>query len=205
MLKLSTIAKLEKNKLVSGGAMLILLEIAVTPSLILRLCANNEDVVWNGETWVAFPFALDNFKQTSGEEFPQLTVSVSNVTRVVESYLEQAGGGVGAAVRIMVVMSAHLEETAPVESEEFTVQSTAYDQEWVTFTLSGAVNLLRRVPERRFLKNWCPFQYKGPECRATSALTDCDKSLKACQVRDNAVRFGGEPAIPMGGLYNARD
>jgi lambda family phage minor tail protein L len=205
MLNLSTVAKLEKNKLISDGAFITLLEITIASSLVLRLCNNTDDVSWNGETWVAFPFELDSFQETSGEEFPQLTVRVSNVTRAVEGYLEQAGGGVGATVRILVVMSAHLGDATPVESEEFTVQSTSYDQSWVTFTLSGAVNLIRRVPERRFLKNWCPFQYKGLECRATSNLPTCDKSLKACQERDNAVRFGGEPGIPMGGLYNARD
>jgi lambda family phage minor tail protein L len=205
MLSLSTIAKLEKNKLMSAGAMITLLEVTISPSTILRLCANNEDITWNGETWVAFPFELNDYKQTSGEEFPQLTIRVSNITRAVEGYLEQAGGGVGATVRIMIVMSAYLSETTPVEGEEFTVQSTSYDQNWVTFTLSGAVNLLHRVPERRFLKNWCPFQYKGLECRATSGLPTCDRSLKNCQERNNAVRFGGEPGIPMGGLYNARD
>ena len=108
-------------------------------------------------------------------------------------------------MRLMVVMSSHLTETQPVLEEEFTVQSTAYDQDWVVFTLSGSINLLRRVPERRFLKNWCPFQYKGPECRATSPLAACDKSLNACKERGNALRFGGEPAIPMGGLYSARE
>jgi lambda family phage minor tail protein L len=205
MLNLSTIAKIEKNKMASGGALIILLEITIRPDIILRLCANTDDIVWNGETWVAFPFELDSMNQTSGKEFQQITIRVSNVTRAVESYLEQASGGVGASVRILVVMSAYLEETAPLESEEYTVQSTSCDQDWVTFTLSGAVNLLRRVPERRFLKNWCPFQYKGPECLATSGLPTCDRSLKACQERNNGERFGGEPGIPMGGLYNARD
>jgi phage-related protein len=89
--------------------------------------------------------------------------------------------------------------------EEYLVQSTSYDEKWVTFTLSGGTNMFRRIPERRFLKNFCPFPYKGPECRATSSLPTCDKSLKECQARNNALRFGGEPGIPMGGLYNARD
>jgi lambda family phage minor tail protein L len=205
MINLSTIAKIEKNKIISDSTYITLLEIHIRPDLILRVCTNTDDISWNGETWVAFPFELDSFQQTSGEEFPRLTVRVSNVTRAVEGYLEQVGGGVGATVKIMVVMSAHLEETAPIESEEFMVQSTSCDQNWVTFTLSGSANILRRVPERRFLKNWCPFQYKGPECRASSSLTTCDKSLKNCQERNNGMRFGGEPGIPMGGLYNARE
>lgn len=205
MLTLSNVAILEKNKLASDGAWIILAEINVAPGLILRLCRNTEDIIWNGETWTAFPFELEAPRQSASGEIPNFTIKVSNVTRTVEGYIEEAGGGVGAVVRLMVVMSNHLNLTAPELDEEFSVQSTSYDEQWVTFTLTGAVNLFRRVPLRRFLKNFCPFQYKGPECRAGSPLTDCDKSLSACKKRNNQQRFGGEPAIPQGGLYATRN
>jgi lambda family phage minor tail protein L len=204
MLNLTAIAKLEKNKLASDGAWLILLEITIRSGIILRLCRNTDDLLWNGEIWTAFPFELDEPKQSGNSELPRFAVRVSNVTRAIEGYIEREGGGVGAQVRMLVVMSNHL-DSAPVLDEEYSVQSTSCDQEWVTFNLSGSINLFRRVPERRFLKNFCPFQYKGMECKASSSLPTCDKILKACRARGNAVRFGGEPAIPMGGLYNARD
>ena len=205
MLNLSNIARLEKNKINSDTAWIILLEITVTPDIVFRICSNSENIEWNGETWAAFPFDMDAPRQSTSGELPRFTLRVSNVTRAIEGYLEQQGGGIESKVRIMVVMSSHLEETQPVFDEEFYVHNTSYDQHWVTFTLSGAVKLSRRVPERRFLKNWCPFQYKGLECCAKSPLATCDKSLIACQERGNAIRFGGEPAIPIGGLYNARD
>jgi lambda family phage minor tail protein L len=205
MLNLSNIAKLEKNKLISDGAWITLLEIHINTTTVLRLCRNSEDVVWNGETWTAFPFEMDAPGQNSDGELTRFTVKVSNITRTVEGYIEQVGGGVGATVRFMVVMSGHLDQTTPEMNEEFSVQSVSYDQDWVSFTLSGAVNFFRRVPERRFLKNFCPFQYKGPECMSSSALPTCDKSLKECKGRGNAQRFGGEPVIPMGGFYNARN
>ena len=205
MLDLSSAAIIEKNKLSSDGAWIILAEIYVAPGVILRLCRNTDDIEWNGETWVAFPFELEAPRQSGSGEVPNFTVKVSNVTRTVEGYIEQAGGGVGATVRLMVVMSNHLDITTPELDEEFSVQSTSYDEQWVTFTLTGAVNLFRRVPQRRFLKNFCPFQYKGPECKAVSALPDCNKSFSACKERNNERRFGGEPAIPQGGLYASRD
>lgn len=205
MLDLSSAAIIEKNKLSSDGAWIILAEIYVGPGVILRLCRNTDDIEWNGETWVAFPFELEAPRQSGSGEVPNFTVKVSNVTRTVEGYVEQAGGGVGATVRLMVVMSNHLDITTPELDEEFSVQSTSYDEQWVTFTLTGAVNLFRRVPQRRFLKNFCPFQYKGPECKAVSALPDCNKSFSACKERNNERRFGGEPAIPQGGLYASRD
>lgn len=204
MLNLSSAAIIEKNKLTSDGAWILLAEIYVMPGVILRLCRNTEDITWNGETWTAFPFELEAPRQSGGGEIPNFTVKVSNVTRTIEGYLEQAGGGVGATVRLMVIMSNHLDLTSPELDEEFSVQSTSYDEQWVTFTLTGAVNLFRRVPLRRFLKNFCPFQYKGPECKSSSNLPTCDKSFAACKERGNAARFGGEPAIPQGGLYASR-
>ena len=210
MLTLSQAAILEKNKIASSNVWLILLEINIPATktgelpTILRLVRNTENIVWSGQLWTAFPFELDPPKQSGNGELPNFTVRVSNVTRTVEGYLEQAGGGVGSSVRMMVVLSEHLDITTPELDEQFSVQSVSYDESWVSFVLTGSVNLFRRVPLRRFLKNFCPFQYKGPECKARSSYASCDKSLANCRQRGNEARFGGEPAIPQGGIYVLR-
>ena len=210
MLTLSQAAIMEKNKIAGSSAWLILLEINIPATktgelpTILRLVRNTENVVWGRQLWTAFPFELDPPKQSGNGELPNFTVRVSNVTRTVEGYLEQAGGGVGSSVRMMVVLSEHLDITIPELDEQFSVQSVSYDENWVSFVLTGAVNLFRRVPLRRFLKNFCPYQYKGPECKSTSSYLTCDKSLANCRQRDNEARFGGEPAIPQGGIYALR-
>lgn len=205
MLNLSQAAIIEKNQIASDNAWLILLEITIpienSSPLVLRLVRNTESISWNGQSWTAFPFELDAPKQNSNGELPNFTIRVSNVTRTVEGYLEQAGGGVGANVRLMVVLSKHLDVTTPELDEEFSVQSVSYDESWVSFVLTGAVNLFRRVPLRRYLKSFCPYKYKGAECKSTSFYTTCDKSYAACKERGNTARFGGEPGIPQGGLY----
>ena len=105
---------------------------------------------------------------------------------------------------MMVIMSEHLDITTPELDEEFSVQSVSYDENWVSFTLTGSVNLFKRVPLRRYLKNFCPYQYKGPECKSSSSYTSCNKSLADCRARNNVSRYGGEPGIPQGGLYATR-
>jgi len=80
------------------------------------------------------------------------------------------------------------------------------------------------VPKRKYYKNTCQWVYKGPECQypgvdggaipgtfnpqlsapdkgfnaaneeVTAALDVCGKSLKACQLRNNQIHFGGFPA-----------
>jgi lambda family phage minor tail protein L len=236
MLGLSTIAKMEKNKISSDGAWLVLLEVTlptqgddlenteatasdatekVTAShdLVMRIVRNNEDIVWNGHTWVGFPFDLDEVTENSDGELPQLTLKVSNVSRVVQQYLEQTNGGVGATVKLYAVYSQYLDQPAEIE-ETFSVYAVKCDAYWVHFTLSGDYPTKRRIPEYRYLKDCCPFVYGGVECGVdksallatkTSADQDeyakCSKTLRACKKRNNERRFGGEPAIPLGGTY----
>ena len=80
------------------------------------------------------------------------------------------------------------------------------------------------VPKRKYYKNTCQWVYKGPECQypgvgggvipgtfnpqlsapnqgynagneeVTAALDVCGKSIKACQLRNNQIHFGGFPA-----------
>ena len=128
------------------------------------------------------------------------------MTGAVQGYIEEVDGAVGTSITMYVVLvkSDGTIFADPYLVEEFSIQSTSFSADWVTFTASGAVNLTRRVPERRYLKNFCPFKYKGPECKASSSLATCNKSLMDCRKRDNAKRFGGEPAIPEGGLYANR-
>lgn len=204
MLNLSQAAIIEKNRPDTLNAWLILLEITINPQLTLRLVRNTDNIIWAGQVWTAFPFELDAPEQNSNGELPVFNIRVSNITHTVEGYLEQAGGGIGAQVRLMVVMSNHLDLTTPELDEVFSVQSTSYDENWVTFSLTGAVNLFRRIPSRRFFKNFCPYKFKGIECQYTGTYTTCDKSLKQCRQRGNVSRFGGEPAIPQGGLYAER-
>jgi lambda family phage minor tail protein L len=200
-LNLSNISIIEKNKLTSDGAWLVLLEIQIAKDLIIRIVRNTEDIVWNGYTWVAFPFELDEIKETSQGELPQIPVRVSNVSRSVQQYIEQANGGVGATVILRVVHSQHLDILAADIEETFTVQHVSSDSMWVTFDLGGDMPTMLRFPFRRVLKDFCPFIYKGIECGAQSHQENCNKTLGDCRERGNATRFGGEPSIPQGGIY----
>jgi len=92
-----------------------------------------------------------------------------------------------------------------------------------TFNLISWLQYFKLVtPKRKFYKNTCQWNYKGPECQypgpgelsipgtsltsnanpiaanneiAASAVGDvCGKSLQACTLRNNQIHFGGFPA-----------
>lgn len=206
MLNISAAAKIEKNKLAADGAWLVLLEIII-PVLneTLRLVRNTDDITWRGYTWTAFPFVPDEISEDSKGELQTLAIKVSNVTRTVQYYLEQGEGGVGASVKLYVIHSKHLNLTTAEFEETFEITSTSADAHWVTFSLGPGYPLMSRRPERRILKNFCPFEYGGAECAVSAfvklSYPGCNKSLVACRERGNSVRYGGEPSIPAGGTF----
>lgn len=207
MLTLSAEGILEKNKLISDGVWLPLVEIIlVDPTTTLRLVQNTDNITWNGETWVAFPFDLGDTTEDSKGALPSIQLTVSNVTRAIQYYLEEGNGAVGATVTIRVVHSKHLDLTTPEIEETFSILSPKVDANNVVFDLGSDYPISARRPEKRIMKNFCPFVYGGPECAVAAGtligFPTCGKTLTDCRARKNSVRFGGEPSIPTGGgLY----
>lgn len=205
MLNLSVAGMLEKSQLSSEGVWLLLVEVAIPDSAEpLRLVRNNEDIIWNSYTWTAFNFKLGEIKEDNKGKPQSVPLQVSNITQTVQGYVEENNGLTGVTVTLRVVHSQHLDNTLPELEEVFTVQSTTCDSKWITFYLGCEISLQRRFPSRRVLKHFCAWrdQYKGIECGYNGPLTECDGTLKACRARGNAARYGGEPSIPEGGLYD---
>lgn len=204
MLQLSVAAILEKNKLAGNSCWPVLLEIQIPNGEPIRLTNNNENIVWNGQTWASFPFELDNMQESGKGEIPSLSIKVSNVTQEIQYYLEQVDGAVDFPVIIRVVNTTNLASPDPECELTYNCNSCTYDDMWINFALGGNAKLTRRVPERRHLKDFCDFQYGGIMCGVSAAtkaaFPTCRKTLAQCRERGNSTRFGGEPAIPLGGF-----
>jgi len=197
---LSAVAALEieKNKIASTGAWLVLLEISYDETTI-RIVNNTEDIEWpagSGQIWNRFPFRMGDVSEDKQGEVPQFTLRVSNVTLTVGNYLKQYHGGTDAAVTLRVVHSDHLDETKPVVEEYFQDKKSLVDAYWVTFVLGPDHSMVRRYPPRRYLKNFCPYQFGDTECGYAGAGGPCDHTLKSCRQLGNSARFGGEPGVP---------
>jgi len=200
MINLPSSAILAANKINTESVWLLLLEISFEGDVI-RICRNNEDVTWNGQTWVAYPFSITDSKNDNKGTLSNLTVDVDNTTRELEYYLENSNGGAGSEVVLYVVRFDDLDgEEADLE-EHFSVKATTVTGQKVSFTLGNAYNTRQRRPWRRYMKNSCPWKYKGCECGATSNLPNCNHTLSDCRERNNSTRFGGFPGIPQGGSY----
>lgn len=191
---------LEKNKIASAEAFLIFLEIII-PGLAehIRVVLNNEDVVWNSQTWVAFPFELEEVTE-SKTELPSLNIKVSNVNRVMNSYVEHANGATGSMVILRVVNSANLASDTPDVEETFSVQQITVDVNYATIKLGADAATTLRRPFWAYSCRNCRWKFKSVQCGYSGAETVCNKTLSRCKALSNTNRWGGQVGIT-GKLY----
>ena len=203
MLELNPAVRIEANQVNNENAWLILLEIQIEELEPIRVVRNNEPIEWGGFTWEAFPFEMDDIKETKTGEVPSVVLRVSNVTRALQGYIDYTNGGVGGDVILRVVHSAHLYLTEPELEEYFTCISTKCDNNWIYFELGIGEPIIKRFPPNRFIKNFCRFKFKSIECgvHVSNPATSCKRNLTACREFNNSARFGGFMSIPQGGIY----
>jgi len=191
----------QKNLLASDSPALALLEINM-PQLAqpLKLVANDVNVTWDGDTWAAFPFEIDNIGEPTKGELPSVSIKVSNVSRAIQGYVELADGGVDADVIVRVINGGDLAELTPYIRLDFRVASTSVDAEWVNFNLTSIDTWTRVFPRTKVIKNHCAYQFKGLHCGYAGVETTCDRTLTRCRELNNSVRFGGFPGVGRSGL-----
>lgn len=197
MISLSAISKAEKNKLSTDSCFLILLEIRLQD--VVRICYNNENITWKGQQYIAFPFEIGEITEDYTGE-PNVSLKVSNVAQGMQWYVEDSGGTVGTEVILRVVNSLNLNGNADLE-EYFVVTACKIDQEWIDFTLGNSYSARTRRPLDRYMKNHCPFKYKGIRCGYNGSMAECKHTLADCRAHSNSNRFGGYAGIDQKGVY----
>jgi len=208
-------AFIEKNKLSTTHAWLVLLKITMPDTTVLRVVNNTEDVTWpvtSGNVYTKFPFDLDEIGDTSKGEVPSVGLKVSNAARILEPYLEAQEGMVDSVVIIRIVNSINVTTTSlgsgvnnPTAEIELTynIIATNTNSMWVTFTLGSVNPWNKRFPRNRIWRNTCRFkEFKGALCKYAGVETTCDRTLDTCrETMANSINFGGAPGVGSKGLF----
>jgi len=214
---LSSAAIVEKNKISSTGAWIILIKITLSDDTVLRICTN-EDTDWPTgapDTYVGFPFELGEITDTAMGEVPKVMLKVSNASKALIPYLDAADGGRGAAVRIMLVHSAHLDNATPEIDLTLRCSSSSFTNTWVNFTLSTRNRYNKTFPKGRMMASFCRYpEFGGDRCGYdTDAVgydgNGCDRSWTRCKAlwiqaanAENKKRFGGTPGVGRSSFYD---
>lgn len=199
---LNSTTKTEKNKLNSNSVWLTMLEITI-PSVpeTLRIVNNNEDVTWNSQTWLKFPFELDEISQSSNAEISQFQIKVGNVKNIIGQYIRQydafvkVNGFTAITVVLYIVNSKDLANPTAVYSTNLILTTSSLNHLEVSFTVSARDLYRARTPQTRMFPNSCRFKFKSTLCGYVGAETSCNKTLSRCRQLLNSKRYGGFPSI----------
>jgi len=211
MQALTLASALQKHRIDSTAPWFVLLDIYPNKNdktIVLRVARNTDDVIWRGNTYIAFSFEIDGVTQDSQGQLPNVAIRVSNVNRAVQGQLEPYQGGIGATVVLTVISAADMTGD-PVQQYTWTILEASAADDWVSFTLGAPSPMLKKFPAGIFVKNRCGWVFNSPtlqgtldpagaQCGYEGGLTTCDKTLSGpngCQVHGNQLRFGGVPGV----------
>lgn len=188
---------LEKNKTATGSTWLILLEVTLTDATVFRLVRNHEDVTYSGDVYTAFNFQLEPTEQTSKGEIPTVTLQVSNVTRLLESKLQDLDGAIGSSVKIIVVNSDLIAEDFSELEMTFEVLATSTTNMWASFVLGAPSPLRQGFPLARYLAILCNFRFEAIECGYIRKTIDDVTLSNPVSIEVTAHDFEVEDAITL--------
>lgn len=191
---------IDKNKVASENAWLILLDIEVRDDFdqlveTVHIVKNNENIVYHGETYIASEFTFESGNKANEE--PQVNVSIEDVTGAIREKMENYNGGIGFAVTVTVVNSGNL-EADPELQETFEVTTASAPDTNVSWTLGGENPLKFDFPYRKQYIDRCDWLYKGRRCKYSGPLPTCSYTKdgsNGCKAHGNLKNFGGFPGL----------
>jgi len=170
-----------------------------------NLCLTNydSDIVYNGITYSAFPINHDNIGENNTGEIPSVRVSISNVSRLIQAYLETYELR-RKKVTIRMIWANQLADTDAYTDDIYYIDSYTADQNNVVFTLKSKFDLMGlELPGRKFSRNNCSWVFKGAECKYAGSESSCVKTLTRCRELSNTVNYGGVPGVPSKRIFGS--
>lgn len=198
----------DKNALVSDAVFLVLLEVQIPDTPTIYVTNNIEDVIWNGNTYLTFPFEIDDIRENTKSEVPQWTLKVQNVNRIFEQYLQnydlylKTNGIDGNEIKCIIraVNSKDLANITPILEHNAILSQPSSNAKWATFKLSANSPYNKQFPPRKILKQYCQWKFKSTQCGYIGIETECNKTLTRCRELSNSHRFGGFVGVGGRGL-----
>lgn len=199
-------ALIEKNKLETGDAWLILFELQVSDVDRVYLVNNESDVTFDGITYRRFPIGIDQMEESLTGDLPVLNVTVSNVTREIQAFLEHRGGLLDRTVILTIVSGALLDDPTAAIPQRYTITSTSSSESAVTFRLSQLPFFDIPIPHQTYSRTRCRFAFRSEQCgwgfpslpAGVQDSTTCSKlreGQNGCAEHGALYTAAGEPSL----------
>lgn len=152
------------------------------------------EILFDGITYSPFPITFDSIPENNKGQIDSVTVQVSNISRLIQSYLE-AYNIKGKQVSIKLVWADQLDDIDNYIEDIYYIDSYSADQKNVTFVLTSKFDVLNiDLPFRRVNRNHCSWVFKGTECGYAGGESTCNKTFQRCKELNNSTRFGAFPS-----------
>lgn len=196
MRSITSTFKTEKNK--SANRPIFLYTIVDYDGATHDLCfaEYDADVTYAGVTYAKFPITHEYISENTQGEVDIVKITVSNVSRLIQSYLETYDLR-GKKVYITMVWANQLADASAYLRDTYYIDSYSADEERVEFALSSKYDVLElELPARKYMRGYCSWKFKSTECAYAGEETTCNKTLQRCKALSNELRFGGFPSVP---------
>lgn len=175
----------------------------------------NSAVVYTG-----LPISQGEIQTNTNGEIAQVDISIPNVDRIMESYIQTVDYLRGRDVYLITTFARALpaglsatyigdsnyEDYHAAMTEKLFIDSASSDENAVTFSCKPKFVVKNVVlPNRRYARE-CLWEYKSLSCDPTDKINigtfpTCDRTIDDCRLRTNATQFGGFPSIPRRMIY----
>jgi lambda family phage minor tail protein L len=167
----------------------------------LNLAGFDQEVTFNGTVYSKFPVTHEYIGENNQGQIDQVKVRLGNVSRLIQSYLEQYDFR-GKKVIIRMVWADQLSDPDAYIDDVFFIDSYTADQSNVEFTLTSKFDVLGvDLPSRRYSRNYCAWKFKSAECGYSGGEAVCNKTKQRCKQLGNYSRFGAFPSVPTTRIY----
>jgi lambda family phage minor tail protein L len=168
----------------------------------LNLAEYDTDIIYDGITYTKFPIRHGEISENSQGEIDSFRVTMSNVDRVVQGYLE-AYDFRGKKVTITLVWANQLSDADANIKFIYYIDNYTASQDTVAFVLTSKYDIMDlSLPNRKYNRNYCGWKFKSTECGYAGAETTCDKRKATCKnTMSNIARYGGFPSVPTNRLF----
>jgi lambda family phage minor tail protein L len=181
------------------------------------------DLVWQGNTYNAFPIEASGFEWNGKGQMPRPKVVVSNVLGTITALVLAYQDLIGCKFTRIRTLQKYLDvvnfitgnpdadPTAEFPRDVYYIDRKSNEtKDLVEFELAASLDLAGvALPRRQVVQNYCPWKYRGAECGYTGtnyfdtndapvaslALDVCGKRLSSCR-----ARFGQYGELPYGGF-----
>lgn len=218
MIQVTSAVLAEITQMVSTGPWLVLYDVHLNSTSVAYLVGNPEPITFpasGGRLYQPFPITFNGIEVDSEGTLPTMSVTVSNVTREIQVYLNNMDV-VDRDVIVRFVHSDHLSSEDDAIVQRFTVTNATSSLNQVDLRLGLAPFHDIPFPRMRMVRNRCQHRYRGPVCGfagtfpSTRGVDWCSKLLNGadgCRAHgvyeaENRLpvihpgRFGGAPGLP---------